>query len=113
MSGASVDLNGLNHLLGAGVRLLRYSLEAEGPRFAVTLTLEDKAGAQHELLFGDVQNLELVPDGDALLKPMRLHLDDLRGDGLDRVRFSLEELDRDTLFLHCAELWMEGLRLEP
>lgn len=104
MSGEATNLPAWNRVLQAGVSLLRYELEAEGSQFRVTLTLIDRAGAKHTLVCRDVQNLELLPEGDALLKPLRLTLSDLREDGLDRVHFSLEEMDRDTLFLHCAAL---------
>ncbi len=102
------DLRALNRMLGAGVSLVRYALEAEGKRFDATLVVADKLGARHTLRCRDVQNLELLPEGDALSKPMRLEVADLREDKLDRVHFSLEELDRDLLFLHCAELQYDG-----
>lgn len=112
MSGEALDLDALNRLLGTGVSLLRYVLEADGVRFNVTLSLVDRTGSKRELVCRDVQHLELIPEGDALTKSMRLAVEDLRGESLDRTHFSLEELDRDTLFLHCAALEMEGLNLD-
>ena len=107
-----MTLNELNTLLGAGVHLVSFELAAEGVRFTATLSLVDRAGAKHTLVCRDVQNLELLPEGDALTKPMQLEIADLRADGLARIGFSLEELSRDTLFLHCAGLEMEGLALD-
>ena len=104
MSGGPVDLDALNRLFGAAMSLVRYTLEADGKRFNLSLPPADKAGAHHTLQCGDGQNLELLPEGDALSRPMRLELADLREDGLDRVHFSLEEVERDTLFLHCADV---------
>ena len=102
----------LNTLLVAGVHLLRFELEAEGVRFHATLSLADRTGVKHTLLCRDVQNLELLPEGDALTKPMNLEVADLRVDGLDRIGFSVEEISRDTLFLHCAGLEWEAIDLD-
>lgn len=104
---AEIDLDRLNRMLGAGVHLMRFTLEPEGGRFMARLELIDTAGAKHTLVCRDVQNLELTPEGDALTRPMRLQVEDMREDRLDRVRFSLEETDRDTLFLHCDDLGLD------
>ena len=108
MSASAADLPSLNATLAAGLTLTRYELASVDDGFRVTLTLTDRDGAKLVLICRDVQNLELLPEGDTLSKPMRLQVTDMREDRLDRVSFSVEELDRDTLFLHCAGLSVEG-----
>ena len=76
------------------------------PTFDLRLSLaHPKASAKTvTVLFHDVQNLELNPNGESFHQFLHLHVTDLSDDQLDRIGFSVEELERETLFLHCASL---------
>ena len=50
------------------------------------------------------QNLELNPAGNGFERLFELQVEDVRDDGLNRINFSLEELKRETLFLHCYNI---------
>ena len=76
------------------------------PTFDLHLTLAHPKDSAKTLtvLFHDVQNLELNPNGESFHQLLHLQIADLSDDRLDRIRFSVEELERETLFLHCASL---------
>ena len=76
------------------------------PTFDLHLTLahpKDPAKTV-AVLFHDVQNLELNPNGEGFHQLLHLQITDLSDEQLDRIRFSVEELERETLFLHCASI---------
>ena len=99
-----VDVGALNRRLKGKSELVSFELIRAGDHFNLKLSLAEKAGEPITLVCTDVQNLELNPTGDGFEQMLRLEISDLREDGLDRIRFSVEELERETLFLHCAEI---------
>jgi hypothetical protein len=102
----AVDVGKLNRALHGCVELVRFDLsrDAEGQRFDLHLTLADGKGRSVSVVCRDVQNLELNPAGNGFEKMCLLEVSDMSGDGLDRIRFCVEEVKRETLFLHCADL---------
>jgi hypothetical protein len=101
-----IDVKKLNKTLVGFPELRRFDLafDAAHQGYRLTLTLADKADATLTLHFHDVQNLELNPAGSGFERFIQLQVEDMREDGLDRVHYSVEELERETLFLHCAEI---------
>ena len=104
----------VNAALTGYTALLRFDLRAGPvaglrgkPPFQLALTLANRQGQTRTLVFNDVQNLELNPNGERFDQMLELQVEDLSADGLDRIRFSVEELAGETLFLHCAEVRME------
>jgi hypothetical protein len=97
-----VDVAAINAGLKHKAELLAFELVRLGERYDLKLTLGGRAGDEVVLVLSDVQNLELNPGGNGFAQMVRLEVTDMREDGLDRVHFSLEEMERETLFLHCA-----------
>ena len=102
-------MRAVNAALDGASELLRFDLERLDGRYRLALTLGRNGKPAVQLRFSDVQNLELNPAGDGFARLLRLVVDDLAEDGLDRIRYGVEELERETLFLHCAELSFEVL----
>jgi hypothetical protein len=94
----------MNQALKGATELLAFDLRLAGKAYDLKLTVGRKGVAAATLLCRDVQNLELNPTGDGFDQLLHLQVEDLREDNLDRIHFSLEELERETLFLHCAEI---------
>ncbi len=103
---AAVDVEGLNGRLSGVTELLGFQLTRVGGKYELSLALGTRKTEKLALtlICRDVQNLELNPGGDGFEQMPQLHVADLREDGLDRIRYSIEELERETLFLHCAEI---------
>ena len=76
------------------------------PTFDLHLTLAHPRDRDKTItvIFHDVQNLELNHNGESFHHLPHLHITDLADDQLDRIRFSVEELEQETLFLHCSDL---------
>ena len=106
------DVGALNRALNGFTELRRFELVADKTRggYSLSLTLGEDGHGQITLLCRDVQNLELNPEGEGFEQMLRLRVSDLRDDGLDRIRFSLEELEHETIFLHCAEMELEQVQ---
>ncbi len=100
----SPDLAAINKALKSATELLAFDLRKTGSTYDLKLTVGHKGAPTATLLCRDVQNLELNPTGDGFDQLLRLQVEDLREDNLDRIHFSLEELEREALFLHCAAL---------
>lgn len=77
--------------------------------FTLRLTLADEDGLTKTLVCRDVLNLELNPTGHGFHQIIQLRVIDMRSDGLDRIRFTIDELEHETLFLHCADLEVAAL----
>ncbi len=102
----TVDVNTLNQQLRGYSEVTQLNLVADAERttFELSLTLANEEGAALVLVCGDVQNLELNPAGNGFEQMLRLEVTDMREDGLDRVHYSVEEMEHETLFLHCASI---------
>jgi hypothetical protein len=94
----------INKALKNAIELLVFDLRLTGSTYDLKLTVGRKGEPAAKLLCRDVQNLELNPTGDGFDQLLHLQVEDLRDDHLDRIHFSLEEVERETLFLHCAEI---------
>ncbi len=101
---AGVDLRSVNAALDGETELMRFDLVRVDGRYRLALTLGRNGKPGVQLCFSDVQNLELNPAGDGFDRLLRLVVEDLVEDGLDRIRYGVEERERETLFLHCADL---------
>ena len=101
MSG-DADVAAINKVLKGASELLVFDLRLTGKSYELKLTVAREGCPGVTLLCRDVQNLELNPAGDGFDQLLQLRVEDLREDRLDRIHFSLEELERETLFLHCA-----------
>jgi hypothetical protein len=99
----------LNTTLRGYTALTLFHLEADPARigFDLTLTLAKPSGESLTLLCSDVQNLELNPNGEDFRNIFGLHIEDLREDHLDRIRYSLEDLEDETIFLHAANIQLQ------
>lgn len=86
--------------------LRHFDLEWDSVRstFTLRLVLANHGEMIKTLLCRDVQNLELNPTGDGFHQILQLRVIDVRADGLDRIHFTIDELEHETLFLHCADL---------
>ena len=100
----STDIGAINKALKNATELLAFNLHLSGNTYELKLTVGRKRVPAATLLCRDVQNLELNPTGDGFDQLLHLQVEDLREDNLDRIHFSLEELERETLFLHCAAI---------
>jgi hypothetical protein len=98
------DVAAINQALKNATELLAFDLRLTGQTYDLKLTVGRSGSPAATLLCRDVQNLELNPTGDGFDQLLHLHVEDLRDDHLDRIHFSLEELERETLFLHCAAI---------
>lgn len=98
------DVATMNDALNGHTELVSLELTrtAEARRFDLHLALADGKDRRVLLVCHDVQNLELNPAGNGFDKMCSLEISDMSGDGLDRIRFCVEETRRETLFLHCA-----------
>ncbi len=105
----AVDLDKVNAALVGFTRIVRFDLQSNGTHFELALTLAKRHGADRlTLRCREVQHLELNPTGDGFAELTKLQISDLREEGLDRVQFALEEIENETLFLHCADFMLEG-----
>jgi hypothetical protein len=99
----------LNKSLHGYTDLTLFHLEPDSAQIAydLTLTLTNNKKETLTLHCSDVQNLELNPNGEDFKKFIALQVEDLREDGLDRIRYSLEDLENETIFLHCANIQLD------
>jgi hypothetical protein len=102
----TVDVVRVNQQLVGFSEVVQFNLavDAERTAYTLSLTLANEDGVSLTLVCGDVQNLELNPAGNGFEQMVRLKVTDMRDDGLDRVHYSVEEMEHETLFLHCASL---------
>jgi hypothetical protein len=102
----TVDVKKLNEQLRGFSEVVQFNLAADVDRTAYTLslTLANENGESLTLVCVDVQNLELNPAGNGFDQMMLLKVSDMREDGLDRIHYSVEEMEHETLFLHCSSL---------
>ncbi len=101
----TVDVEKLNQQLRGFSEVLRFDLaQAIDSAYLLRLTLMHEDGASLTLVCDDVQNLELNPAGNGFQQMLRLEVTDMRENGLDRIHFSVEEMEHETLFLHCADI---------
>ncbi len=98
------DLKAINAALKNATELQTFDLKREAGYYNLKLTLSRKDKTSVTLVCRDVQNLELNPTGDGFEKFLELQVTDVSEDALDRISFSLEELQRETIFLHCAAI---------
>jgi hypothetical protein len=98
------DIAAINQALKGATELLALDLRLTGKTYDLKLTVGRKGIPAATLLCSDVQNLELNPTGDGFDQLLHLQVEDHRDDNLDRIHFSLEESQRETLFLHCAAI---------
>jgi hypothetical protein len=98
----------INAALEGAKDLLAFDLKHTPGGYTLHLTLGRKGIPAATVLCTDVQNLELNPTGDGFEQMYTLLVTDMRDDGLDRIHYSIEELERETIFLHCA-----GIQLIP
>ena len=101
-----INVSELNEQLRGFSEVLEFHLAADAERATYTLSvrLANEDGGSLTLVSHDVQNLELNPAGNGFEQMMRLRITDMRDDGLDRICFSVEEMEHETLFLHCASV---------
>ena len=101
---AQPNIAAINKALKNANQLLALDLRLAGKVYDLTLIVGRNGEPAVTLLCRDVQNLELNPTGDGFDQLLHLQVEDLREDNLARIHFSLEELERETLFLHCAAI---------
>ncbi len=77
-------------------------------RFALRLTLANPAGVTKTLVCHDVQNLELNATGEGFEQLPLLRVEDVSSDGLGRIRYTVDELETEAIFLHCAGIELVG-----
>ena len=99
---AATDVKSINARLKNATELQTFELKREAGYYTLTLSLRRKDKTTITLVCHDVQNLELNPTGEGFEKLLELQVEDVSEDTLDRINFSLQELQRETLFLHCA-----------
>lgn len=99
---ASPDVKAINVALVGAKDLLAFDLKLTPEGYTLRLTLGRKGVPAATLLCTDVQNLEVNSSGEGFEQMYDLLVTDMREDGLDRIHYSLEELERETIFLHCA-----------
>ena len=109
MPPAATDIPALNKALTGFTDLIRFDLSAdhEHHRYDLILTLLNPKKQKLTLICQDVSNLELNPTGDDFRTLRRLQISDLSADKLDRIHYAVEELDSESLFLHCAEIRLQ------
>jgi hypothetical protein len=100
----TVDVKTMNEQLRGFSEVAQFNLAAEQNAYTLKLTLANEDGASLTLVCVDVQNLELNPAGNGFEQMMLLKITDMREDGLERIHFSVEEMEHETLFLHCASV---------
>lgn len=100
----SPDVKAINAALVGSKDLLAFDLGLTPEGYTLRLTLGKKGVPAATLLCTDVQNLELNSTGEGFEQVYNLLVTDMREDGLDRIHYSLEELERETIFLHCASI---------
>lgn len=88
----------------SGVVQFKLLSDEDRTTYDLSLTLANGEGAAVTLVCHDVQNLELNPAGNGFEQMLRLQVTDMRDDGLDRVHYSVEEMEQETLFLHCSSV---------
>lgn len=98
----SPDVKAINAALVGAKDLLAFDLKHNPEGYTLRLTLGRKGVPAATLFCTDVQNLELNSTGDGFEQMYDLLVTDMREDGLERIHYSLEELERETIFLHCA-----------
>ena len=98
------DLKAINAALKNATELQTFELKREAGYYNLRLTLSRKDKTSITVVCKDVQNLELNPTGEGFEKFLELQATDVSEDALDRISFSLEEQQRETLFLHCAAI---------
>jgi len=105
MSG-SPEVAAINAALRGATELLGLQLTHDSGKYQLMLSLGrvENGKLAITLVCRDVQNFELNPTGDGFEQLLHLHVEDLSSDGLDRIKFSIEELERETLFLHCSSI---------
>jgi hypothetical protein len=93
----------INKALKGFTELRRFDLHlVQAGVFALDLHLANNKAATLHLRFHDVRNLELNPTAEGFEQMIRLEVEDLADQGLDRIKFIVDELERETLFLHCG-----------
>jgi len=104
-----VEVEKLNKELRGFSDLVQFDLmaSADGTKYGLSLTLANADGKRIVLVCGDVQHLELNPAGNGFEQMFRLEVADLRDHGLDRIHFNVEEMENETLFLHCATVELQ------
>jgi len=100
------DVEAINLELRGFTELRRFDLEWDlvTSSFTLHLSLANKQDLTKVLVCRNVQNLELNPTGHGFYQILQLRIEDVRSDGLDRIRFTINELEHETIFLHCADL---------
>lgn len=86
------------------VREFALALDTSTSRYSLRLTLADATGNTKTLHCGDVQNLEFNATGEGFEQMPLLRIEDVRGDGLDRICYTIDELETEAIFLHCAQI---------
>ena len=104
---SATDAKALNAALKNATELQTFELKREAAYYTLRLTLSRKDKTTVTLVCRDVQNLELNPTGDGFEKMLDLQVEDISEDALGRIQFSLEELERQTIFLHCAAIALQ------
>ena len=80
------------------------SLDPANSRYSLRLKLTNAAGLTRTLLCRDVQNLELNATGEGFNQLSMLRIEDVTDDELDRIRYTVDELETEAIFLHCGEI---------
>ena len=96
---ATRALRGFNDVRGFAL-----ALDVATSLYNLRLTLANAAGETQTLACSDVQNLELNATGEGFEQMPLLRIEDVRADGLERIHYTIEELETEAIFLHCAEI---------
>jgi hypothetical protein len=90
------------------LRGFELTCEAAASRYSLRLTLANPAGICRTLVCGDVQNLELNATGEGFEQLRLLRVDDVSAEGLGRIRYTIDELETEAIFLHCGQVELLG-----
>ena len=85
-------------------RAFALTLDPSTSHYSLRITLADASGKTVTLLCTDVQNLELNATGEGFEQLPLLRIEDVRADGLERICYTVDELETEAIFLHCAEV---------
>ena len=80
------------------------SKDPANSQYSLRLTLANASGQTKTLRCGDVQNLELNATGEGFARMPLLRVEDVRSEGLERIHYTIDELETEGIFLHCAEI---------
>ena len=86
------------------VRGFALTFDVETSTYELRLALANGAGTVKTLVCRDVQNLELNATGEGFEQMPRLRIEDVSADGLGRIRYTVDELETEAIFLHCGEV---------